>query len=341
MARRDRLRALVLAVASLAAAPHLAADEFYKGRQISVICGFAPGGGYDAYARLLARHIGRQIPGAPSVVVQTMEGAGTVRASNYVYVNAPKDGTVIAAVNQNMPMYQMLGGRAAQFKAAQLRFIGSLIVSNGTVYTWHTSPTRTIEDAKRRETLLGGTGTNSDSHIYPTFINNVLGTRFKIINGYAGGTRDLNIAMERGEIEGRGGGSYAGVVASSADWVAQGKVRFIVQIGSPPEPELPAVPLLIDLVKPEDRPAVEVITLPTVLGYTYWLAPEVPEARIALLRQAFDAMVRDEQFLAEAEKSKILIRPQTGAALEAQVKRAAGLPQAQLERTARLLEWKD
>lgn len=341
MARADRLRAIVLAIMSIATAPAHAADDFYKGRQISVICGFSPGGGYDAYARLLARHIGRHIPGAPSVVVQTMEGAGTVRASNYVYVNAPKDGTVIAAVNQNMPMYQMLGGRAAQFKAAQLRFIGSLIVSNGTVYTWHTSPTRTLEDAKRRETLLGGTGTNSDSHIFPTFINNVLGTRFKIINGYAGGTRDINIAMERGEIEGRGGGSYAGVVASAADWVAQGKIRFLVQIGNAPEPELPAVPLLIDLVQPQDRPSVEVITLPTVLGYTYWLAPEVPDARIALLRQAFDAMVKDEQFLAEAEKSKILIRPQNGAALEAMVKRSAGLPQGQLERTARLLEWKD
>ena len=317
------------------------ADDFYRGRQVAIICGFQPGGGYDAYARLLARHIGRHIPGNPSVVVQNMEGAGSVRASNYVYVNAAKDGTVIAAMNQNMPMYQMLGGKAAQFEAARLRFIGSLIGSNGLLYTWETSPTKSIADAKRRETPLGGTGTNSDSHIFPTFINNVLGTKFKVINGYSGGTREINIALERGEVEGRGGNSFAALVASSPHWVEQKKLNYLVQIGVRPEPGLPAsVPLLIDLVTaPEDKQAVEVITVPTVLGYTYWLAPEVPGDRIEILRRAFEATAKDAQFLADAEKSKMMVSPQSGAELEAMVVKAASIPKPVLARTAKLLEW--
>lgn len=344
--RPEAMAAAAIAVAVVLLGPGPArADDYYKGRQVSVICGFAPGGGYDAYARLFARHIGRFIAGSPSVVVQNMEGGGTVRASNYVYVNAPKDGTVIAAVNQNMPMYQMLGGKAAQFEAAKLRWVGSLIGSNGLVYTWHTSKTRTIADAMARETPLGGTGGNSDSHIFPTFINNVLGTRFKVINGYAGGTREINIAMERGEVEGRGGASYAGLLAASPDWVGGNKLHYLVQIGLRPEPDAPSlakVPLLIDLARSEeDRQAVEVITVPTVLGYGYWLAPEVPDARIAVLREAFERMVGDAQFQADADKSRMLVKAQGGEQLEALVKKAAASPKHVLERTAKLLEWQN
>lgn len=339
------LAALASALSGPAFGQAAAGDEFYKGRQLTIICGFAPGGGYDAYARLLGRHLGRHVPGNPSVVVQNMEGAGTVRASNHVYVNAPKDGTVIAAVNQNMPMYQMLGGKAAQFEAGKLRWIGSLIGSNGLLYTWATSPTKSIEDARKRETVLGGTGTNSDSHIFPTFINNVLGTRFKVINGYSGGTREINIALERGEVEGRGGNSFAGLMASSPHWVEQGRLNFLVQIGIRPEPDAPAlakVPLLLDLVAdPQDKLAVEVITVPTVLGYAYWLAPEVPGDRIEMLRRAFDAASRDPLLLADAEKGKMLVKPQPGAQLEALVQKAAGASKAVLARTAKLLEWKD
>jgi tripartite-type tricarboxylate transporter receptor subunit TctC len=327
--------------ATLAGAMPALADDFYKGRQINIICGFGPGGGYDAYARLLARHIGRHIPGNPSVVVQNMEGAGTVRASNHVYAAAAKDGTVIAAVNQNMPMYQILGGKAAQFQAAKLQWIGSLIGSNGTLYTWHTSPTRSIEDAKRRETPLGGTGTTSDSHIFPTLMNRVVGTRFKVVNGYTG-TREIHIALERGEVEGRGGNSWASLLASNKSWVDERKIQVIVQIGLKPEPDLPDVPLLIDLVSdPRDKRAVEVITMPTVLGYGYWLAPGVPSARMEVLRAAFDAAAKDPEMLADAARSKMMMRPQRGIEVEAMVKKAAALPKPVLQRTAELLDWKN
>lgn len=336
---------LMLFAASLPfqAEPASADDGFYKGKSITIICGFTVGGGYDAYARLMARHIGDLIPGKPSIVVQNMEGAGSVRASNYVYANAPRDGTVIAAVNQNMPMYQLLGGKAAQFEAGKLQWIGSLISSNGAIYTWHTSATRTFEDAKRRETPLGGAGTTSDSHIYPTLLNKLAGSRFKVINGYPGGTRQIHLAMERGEVEGRsGGGTIPSLLANNKDWLDDKKLNFLVQIGLAPEPEMGNAPLMIDLVKgEEERQIMEMVTLPTVLGYAYWLAPGVPEDRIATLRKAFDAMLQAPSFRAEVERTGVIVRPQSGKALATLVERAAAVPKSVRERTAQLLEWKD
>ena len=317
---------------------------FRPGEQISLYIGYEAGSSYDLYARLVADHISRFLPGNPTIIPKNMEGAGSVRASNYVYVNAAKDGTVIAAPNQNMPMYQLLGGKAAQFEGAKLQWIGSLVGSNGLLYTWHTSPIRTLEDAKKRETPLGGTGTNSDSHIFPTLINKLLGTKFKVINGYSGGSKEIHIAIERGEVEGRGGNSWASLAASNPDWIEQKKVQFLVQIGLQPDPApaLQGVPVLIDLVTdPDDKRAVEVVTGPTVLGYSYWLAPEVPKERLTTLRRAFDAMTKDASFLADAAKSKMQVTPQPGEDLAAIVARSASMPKAVLERTSQLLEWKN
>jgi tripartite-type tricarboxylate transporter receptor subunit TctC len=315
------------------------AADFYRGKTISVIVGFGAGGGYDSYARLLAHHLGNHIPGAPTVVVQNMEGAGSMRAANYVYSVAPKDGTVIAAVNQNMPMYQMLGGAGAQFNAADINWLGSMAYSNGTLYTWHQSGIRTLDDAKARDVPLGGVGTTSDSYIYPTLVNGLLGTRFKVINGYAG-TKEIHLAMERGEVMGRGGNTWASVLSSDPDWVAGKKINILLQIGFKPEPEIREVPVLIDLVKSEaEKQIVTVVTLPTALGYTDWLAPGVPPARMALLRAAYDATLQDKAFLAEAAQHAMVIRPQSSAEIAALIRQAAAVPKPVLERTARLLGW--
>jgi hypothetical protein len=334
---------VALAAAALLTLPAAsAADEasdFYRGKTITVVVGFGAGGGYDIYARLLAHHLGNHIAGTPNVVVQNMEGAGSVRAANYVYSVAPKDGTVIAAVNQNMPMYQMLGGAGAQFNAAQINWLGSMAYSNGTLYTWYQSGIRTLADAKSRDVLLGGVGTTSDSYIYPTLINGLLGTRFKVINGYAG-TKEIHLALERGEVMGRGGNTWASLTSSNQDWVDQKKINLLVQIGFKSEPEIGQVPLLIDLVNtPEEKQIVTVVTLPTALGYTNWLAPEVPAGRMKLLREAYAATMRDQAFLEEAGKHAMMIRPQTGAEIAALIKQAAGVPKPVLDRTARLLGW--
>jgi hypothetical protein len=322
--------------------PANAADEaadFYRGKTINVIVGFGAGGGYDLYARLLAHYLGNHIAGQPNVVVQNMEGAGSVRAANYVYSVAPKDGTVIAAVNQNMPMYQMLGGAGAQFNAADINWLGSMAYSNGTLYTWYQSGIKTLEDAKVRDVPLGGVGTTSDSYIYPTLINGLLGTRFKVINGYAG-TKEIHLALERGEVMGRGGNTWASLTSSNQDWIEQKKINLLVQIGFKSEPEISQVPLLIDLVKTtQEKQIVTVVTLPTALGYTHWLAPAVPAGRMKLLRDAYDATMRDKAFLEEAARHAMMIRPQTGSEIEALIKQTVVVPNPVLERTAQLLGW--
>jgi tripartite-type tricarboxylate transporter receptor subunit TctC len=316
-------------------------SDFYNGRTITIICGFAAGGGYDTYARLLSRHFGRHVPGNPRVIVQNMTGAGSVRAANYVYVNAPKDGTVIAAVNQNMPMYQLLGGPAAQFNATKFNWLGSIVSSNGILFTWHTSPTKTLADAYKRETIMGGSGTQADSHIFPTLLNNLLGTRFKVVNGYSGGTTDINLAVERGEVEGRGGTAWASVKSGYPSWIAQKLINVIIQFGLTPEPELPGAPILHEVAKTQDdKDTAFLISLPIALGYGYWLAPEVPSERLAILREAWSRTMKDPELLAEAQKAGLLIKSQGADALAANVARAAAIPTPVLNRASVLLEWK-
>jgi tripartite-type tricarboxylate transporter receptor subunit TctC len=325
-------------VAILAAAP-AAADDFYRGKTINIIVGFGPGGGYDLYARLLARHLGKHVPGNPSVVVQNMEGAGGVRAANHVYNVAPKDGTVIAGVNQGAAMFKLLGGKGAQYDPAKFQWLGSMAASNNTVYVWHTSGIKTLDDAKGREVSMAGSGVISDANIYPAVFNALVGTKFKVISGYTG-TNDSNLALERGEVEGRGGGAYSSLVSTRPDWLREEKVKILAQIGFEKEPDLKDVPLLLDIVKSEEeRQIATVVTLPTAIGYNYWLAPEVPAERVEVLRTAFAAALKDEALLAEAKKQSLEIRPKTGQELEAMVNKAAETPKPILEKTATILGW--
>ena len=339
MAHVRRWVACALAgVAILAAAP-AAADDFYRGKTINIIVGFGPGGGYDLYARLLARHLGKHVPGNPSVVVQNMEGAGGVRAANHVYNVAPKDGTVIAGVNQGAAMFKLLGGKGAQYDPAKFQWLGSMAASNNTVYVWHTSGIKTLDDAKGREVSMAGSGVISDANIYPAVFNALVGTKFKVISGYTG-TNDSNLALERGEVEGRGGGAYSSLVSTRPDWLREEKVKILAQIGFEKEPDLKDVPLLLDIVKSEEeRQIATVVTLPTAIGYNYWLAPEVPAERVEVLRTAFAAALKDEALLAEAKKQSLEIRPKTGQELEAMVNKAAETPKPILEKTATILGW--
>jgi tripartite-type tricarboxylate transporter receptor subunit TctC len=298
------------------------------------------GGGYDLYARALGRYLGKHVPGHPTVVVQNMEGAGSVRAANFVYAGSPKDGTVIAAVNQNMPMYQLLGGAGARFEAVRLQWLGSMTNSNGTVYTWHTSGIKTLEDAKLKEVPMGAVGTASDSVIFPNLLNELLGTKFKPITGYAGSSQ-IHLAMERGEVMGRGGNSWSSLKTANLSWIKENKINMLVQVGFEKEPELPNVPLLLNLVKGEEAVGVvKVVSLPTALGYGHWLAPEVPKDRIAALRTAYLAVLKDPEFLKETEKTGMSIRALTGETLERMVSQVTKTPQSVLTRTAQILKWK-
>ena len=343
---RFSVRALLAAAAGLVAfaVSPVKADpiaDFYKGKTIRITVGFGAGGGYDLYARFLAEFMARHIPGGPSIVVENMPGAGSVRATNHVYAVAPKDGTAIGATNQNMPMYQLLGGPGVQFDAAKFNWLGSMAYSNGTVYTWHASGVKTIEDAKKREVALGGSGTTSDSHIFPTMMNHLLGTKFKVIHGYQG-SKDIHLALERGELMGRGGNSWASLTGSNQRWLDEKKITLLTQIGFEKEPEIPDVPLLLDLAQTETaKQVVTVITLPTAIGYAHFMTPDVPAARVAALRTAYAATMKDPAFLAAGQKRNMVVRPQSGAQIDALVKKAAATPKSVLEETAKILGWSD
>ncbi|MDB5642914.1 MAG: tripartite tricarboxylate transporter family receptor [Hyphomicrobiales bacterium] len=335
---RDCMR-FGLVVLALGASPALAQEPFYKGKTINIMVGFGPGGGYDLYARLLARVLGSHIPGAPNVVVQNMTGAGGVRAANHVYAAAAKDGTYIAGVNQGAAMFQMLGGKGAQYDPAKFVWLGSMAYSNNTVYTWRASGITSIDDAKKREVSVAGSGVISDANIYPAILNALVGTKFKIINGYAG-TNESNLALERGEVEGRGGGAWSSLVSTKPDWLRDKKVSVLAQIGFEKEPDLPDAPLLLDLVKTEEaRQIATVVTLPTAIGYNHWVAPEVPADRVDMLRKGYEAALKDPELLADAKKQMLEIRPKTASELDALVKKAAAVPQPVLDQTAKILEW--
>ncbi|MFN3889207.1 MAG: Bug family tripartite tricarboxylate transporter substrate binding protein [Beijerinckiaceae bacterium] len=332
--------ASVLAVAGFAGAAHAQdVGAFYAGKNISIIVGFGPGGGYDLYARLLARYYGPHIPGKPNVIVQNMPGAGGVNAANYVYNTAAKDGTVIAGVNQGAALFQQLGGKGAQYDASKFRWIGRMASSNNVAYTWTASGVRSIEDAKQREVIMAGSGVISDANIYPNVMNGLLKTRFKIINGYAG-TNESNLALERGEVQGRGGGSYSSLQTTRPQWLKDGSISLLVQIGLEKEPDLPNVPRLLDLVSSEqDRQIALLVTLPVEIGYNYWVAPDVPADRVSALRTSFEAALKDPALLAEAKKISLDIRYKSGAELEKMVSDASKTPPDVLKRAAQILGW--
>src|SRR5687767_10282142 len=306
---------ILAAAMALTAAPSVAEDKnFYAGNTINIIVGFGPGGGYDLYARLLAQHLGKHIPGRPSVVVQNMAGAGGIRAANYVYSAAPKNGTVIAATNQFVPMFQLLGGGGGtgEYDAAKIQWLGSMASSNNVAYVWHTSGIKTLDDAKQREVPLAGSGVISDANIYPAILNAIVGTKFKVINGYEG-TNASNLAIERGEVAGRGGGAYSTLVSTRPDWLREKKVNIIAQIGVEKEGDLKNVPLLTELAKTdEERQMAAVVTMPIAIGYNHWVAPEVPADRLEILRSAYAKALADPDLLADAKKQKLDIRPKTG-----------------------------
>jgi len=308
------LTGLLILGASPAAADPVA--DFYRGKQIRFVVRTTVGGDYDHYTRLLARFIGKYIPGNPSIIVVNMPGGGGITAANYMAQVAPRDGTVIGIVSQGLAMDQALG-MSPQLKAnlREFNWIANVVYSNQLLVVWHTSPTKTLEDAKKRVTTVGTTGAGSASVQFPAFYNNVLGTKFKIVFGYPGG-QHIDLAMERGEVEGRGTNPYSGWMASKPTWIPEKKIIPLIQAGIEKEPALPDVPLIVDQkVRPEDRPLLEFMANSSTVGRPLATTPGVPAERVAALRKAFEATIRDPEFIATAKKENMEIKPQTAGVL--------------------------
>jgi tripartite-type tricarboxylate transporter receptor subunit TctC len=336
-----RMKQIAIA-ATLAAIPATAwaqsPAEFYKGKNVDVMVGYSAGGGYDVYARMLARYMGKHIPGNPTMVVKNMDGAGSLRLANALYNAMPKDGTVFGTIARGGAFDPLLGNKAAQFDASKFSWIGSANDEVSVCVAWHTSGVTKIEDTFEKELVVGGTGPSADTDQFPRIVNGVLGTKMKIVTGYPGGN-DVSLAMERGEVQGRCGWSWSSVIATRKDWYDGKKVNVLVQLALQKHEDLPNVPLILDLAKtPEQKQILTLVFARQALGRPFVAPPGVPADRLAALRKAFMDTMKDPEFLAEAEKAKLEITPVSGEAVQKIVEDAYKVDPAIAKKTEELLK---
>jgi len=309
-----RASALVLCGALLFAASASAdpVEDFYKGKTITVITSTGVGGPFDLTARALARHMPKYLPGRPGMIVKNMPGGGHVLATNFMYTQAAKDGTFIATVMNIIPLHQVLDGRGVRYDSRKFNWLGSTGTSNLFTWAWHTSGFKSIDEVMRRELITGATGMGSGTFIYPNAMNVILGTKFKIVMGYAG-SPEVDLAMERGEVAARAGASLSGMRQERGDWIRDKKVIPLVQVGSERDKDYPDVPLMQELAKTtEQRQVLNLVSSPPALGRPFFTTPDAPADRVAALRKAFDATMQDEGFLAEAKQYNLDLNPMTG-----------------------------
>ncbi len=290
--------------------------EFYKGKQVRFIIRSGVGGTYDLYARLLGKHMARHIPGNPTILPVNMGGGGGIKAANYVAEIAPRDGTILTIVSQGLAVDQGLGLNPS-FKAdlRSFNWIGNLSSAGQVVVMWHTSPTKTLADAMTRETVIGTTGAGSSAVQIGAVLVNVVGAKIKLIVGYPD-AHGVNLAMERGEVEGRSSSPWPSYLAATPHYVLDKLIVPLVQVGLTKEPELPQIPLLRDLAKtPTEREILDFLSLSVVIGRPVATTPGAPPERVAALRKAFDATLNDPAFIAEAGKQRLELRAMNGGEL--------------------------
>jgi tripartite-type tricarboxylate transporter receptor subunit TctC len=316
--RRMLIAALALAVTAIPA-PAMADDagSFFTGKTVRILVGFSPGGGYDIYARELARYLGRHIPGHPSVVVQNMAGAGSLKAVNFLFNAAPRDGTVLATFARGIVFEPLIGHLdGAQFEAPKFNWVGSIsdevsvcaINASRGVATW--------QDMLTTNTVIGASGAGADSDVFPIVLRNLFHLPMRIVTGYPGGA-DLNLAMERGEIDGRCGWSWTSILSRNREWLADKRIRITLQIALAKHEDLPDVPLITDLVSdPRQAAALKLIVSRQAIARPFAAPPGAPLGRIKTLREAFDSTMRDPDFLAQMRNQALEVRPLGGAAVQ-------------------------
>jgi tripartite-type tricarboxylate transporter receptor subunit TctC len=323
----------VMVAPSLASAQDAAA--FYKGKQVRFISTSGAGGGYDAYSRLLGRHIADHIPGKPSLVFENMPGASGIRGTNWMYNIAPRDGTVFAGTYNTLLTDPLFGDTAAKFDPTKFNWIGSITTQYNSCMVWATNPVKTIEDAMKEEVKVSTTGMTGNSAQTPLMLNMLIGTKFKVIAGYT--TTDMRLAVERGEVDGICGFSYDTYEAANPDWLENKRIRFILQTGTVPNKNIPDVPLLTNYVKnPDDLAALKILGVGEAVGRPHMLPPEVPAYLVTAMRRAFDATMKDPKFLADAGKMHIEPDPMTGEESQKAIVEAYSAPKAIVARAAKL-----
>src|SRR5215475_702516 len=324
------IRPTMLFAALTCAVPAAAQEDiaaFYKGKTVRIVVGTAAGGGYDLFARTVARHLAGHIPGNPTIIVQNQPAAGGLVMTNQLFATAPRDGTVIGAPINGIPTAPLIQPYGAHFDAEKLIWLGSTNREPYVAFVWHTAPVQSLAELQQKELIVGATAPGTTMVDFPLITNAILGTKFKIVRGYEG-TPQINNAIERGEIDGEGGIGWAAVKAQVPAWIAEKKINVIAQYGLKRNAELAEVPSMLELAKSEaDRRALLMLFARTEYGRPYFLPPEVPAARVAALRRAFDATMRDPAFVAEAARLQFEVDPLTGEQVQALVAQLAATPQ--------------
>ncbi len=330
-------RAILAAVciAAIASAPGETAaqapEDFYRGKTIDFVIGYPPGGSNDVWGRLVARHLGKHVPGKPNVVPKNMPGAGSFLAVNQIFNVLPKDGSVIGIGAPTLALDERLGSQGVRFKTAELNWIGRIDSLVNMVFMWKTSPVKTFADAQQRQSTLSGTGAGSTVAIYPTVTNNVLGTKFKLVMGYRG-SNEAMLAVERGEVEGHST-SWVALKVAHPDWIRDKNVTILVQYALKRHADLPDVPTAVELARNAEEGAIlRAVMNASEVGTAFFTSPGVPSDRLTALRRAFDATARDSEFLAEVERTRLAVNPVTGEDLQKLVAEVSNLAPALLDK---------
>jgi tripartite-type tricarboxylate transporter receptor subunit TctC len=306
-------------------------------RPVTIYVAGTAGGGIDLYARLLSRHLGRHIPGKPSVTVQLMPGAGGIRAANFLAEQAPRDGTAITTFANGPILEPLIGARNPGYDMSQFTWVGALTKDIGLCIAWGASPFKTIDDVKKQQMVVGGTGAGSETDTWPVVLNDVLGTKFKLVTGYVG-SQETILAIERGETHGRCIFSHSALKIAKPDWLRDKKINVLVLTALERSPDFPGVPAVVDLVtKPEDRQLLELMVGPTAMARPFVAPPGLPADKATLLRRAFDATMADPEFRAEAGRVQADLAPSTGEDVQKLVARIYATPRPVIERIKKIL----
>jgi tripartite-type tricarboxylate transporter receptor subunit TctC len=337
---RDMRTLLALALSLLIALAGAArAGDFYAGKVINIYIGTGEGpGALSAYPRAIAQVIGKYIPGNPAIIIRNMPGAGGIKAANFIYGIAPQDGTAWGFITRGFVRAPLLATPQAQFDPTKYHWIGTTSQETSVAAVWASAtPVRGLADATKVEVVFGGTSLATDTGLFPTILNRLIGTRFKVIVGYKSST-DVDLAMERGEVQGKiwtWGSLKSG---NTADWVEERKVALLVQFGLQRARDLPDLPLALDFAKtPEDRQVMELIFAPLALGYPSFMGPGVPPERVEIMRRAFDRTMRDPEFVDLMKQQNLVLDPATGEAMQAIVQRLYQIPQPVIDRARKYL----
>ena len=328
---------LIAALVSAGATPAAAQADALAGKSVQMIIGFGPGGGYDLWGRTLGRHIGKHLPGHPNVVPQNMPGAGSYTAASYIFNIAPKDGSVLGIIARDAALGPLTGASGARFDPTRLSWIGTPTKETNVCIAFHTAPVKSVQDLYEKQLILGDTGPGTGTRSYPKALNDVLGMKFKLVGGFPS-SAEVFLAMERGEVDGICE-SLDRIKNRRPDWIPTRKIAILFQGGAEPNPELQGVPFVLDLARTdEQKKTIEFLYAGQGIGRPFVAPPDLPAERLKMLRDAFNATMKDADFIAETKKSKLELAPEDGEQLAALIAKIYATPKPIVDKIANLIK---